>query len=403
MAKRNETRDAPVSSLVEKLKSSEIRLPEMQRGYVWSSTQVRDLMDSLYRGYPSGTILTWRTSRDVEQRELAIHQENGSRQNFELLLDGQQRLTSLSLLLRGEKVEVKNRVNPIDLLFNLEHPEDPDILTSVEEDDQTEASEQTEGERTRQDQNRIFVVSQRKYARQRQWIPVTEIFADDSASKTLRKRNFELDDPMWDEYVRRIDQVRLIKSYVYRVETLPPEMSYDEVTEIFVRVNSLGTKLRSSDLALAQITAIWPGSLKLFQGYQEQCASRDFIFDLGIIVRSLVVIAKGKAGLKDQVKFNNIQQLRQKVLAKILGEDEGRTRLRDQLSSRHRYRDRSPAQQPLYRHHDRLSGRTPERDIQRGGPGQAHPLDPAQQYEGPIFPGLVGNHSRAGHCSDHPW
>ena len=68
-------------------------------------------------------------------------------------------------------------------------------------------------------------------------------------------------------------------------------MSYEEVTEIFVRVNSLGAKLRSSDLALAQKTSRWPNLLKQLEAFQEECEQSWFTTDLGQLVRSIVVFA----------------------------------------------------------------------------------------------------------------
>lgn len=66
--------EANVEELVGKIERGELRLPEMQRRYVWRSTRVRDLMDSLYRGYPSGAILLWETGEDVPLQEFAVPQ-----------------------------------------------------------------------------------------------------------------------------------------------------------------------------------------------------------------------------------------------------------------------------------------------------------------------------------------
>jgi hypothetical protein len=79
------------------------------------------------------------------------------------------------------------------------------------------------------------------------------------------------------------------------MDVLERSLSYDEVTEIFVRVNSLGAKLRSSDLALAQITAKWRDSLRIFQAFQEKCAKEGFYVDLGIHLKSLVAFATGQS------------------------------------------------------------------------------------------------------------
>ena len=82
-----------VQDLVNQIKRREIVLPEMQRRYVWKSSQVRDLIDSLYRGYPSGAILLWETPGDVQLQSFAVEQDGSPISSQQLLLDGQQRLT----------------------------------------------------------------------------------------------------------------------------------------------------------------------------------------------------------------------------------------------------------------------------------------------------------------------
>src|SRR3954469_4945287 len=94
--------EASVEELVNMIERGELRLPEMQRRYVWKSTRVRDLLDSLYRGYPSGTILLWETDEDVPLQTFSIAQSVNPYKSTKLLLDGQQRLTSLSAVIRGE-------------------------------------------------------------------------------------------------------------------------------------------------------------------------------------------------------------------------------------------------------------------------------------------------------------
>ena len=128
-----------VQDLVNQIKRNEIVLPEMQRRYVWKSTQVRDLVDSLYRGYPSGAILLWETPGDVELQPFSVSQDGTPLGSQLLLLDGQQRLTSLTALLTGEDLAVRNRRRPIRILFNLDHPDDVeshgDSLEPVDEDE----------------------------------------------------------------------------------------------------------------------------------------------------------------------------------------------------------------------------------------------------------------------------
>src|SRR6202046_1719241 len=93
--------DISVRQLIDKVEHGELVLPEMQRRYVWPATRVRDLLDSLYRGYPSGAILVWETDREMPSRNLAVDQNRSPFKGHKLLLDGQQRLTSLTAILRG--------------------------------------------------------------------------------------------------------------------------------------------------------------------------------------------------------------------------------------------------------------------------------------------------------------
>ncbi|TXI76624.1 MAG: DUF262 domain-containing protein, partial [Dokdonella sp.] len=123
--------EASVEELVAMIERGELRLPEMQRRYVWRSTRVRDLLDSLYRGYPSGAILLWETDETVPLQDFAIEQQKSPYQSARLLLDGQQRLTSLSAVIRGEKVNVRGRKKPVELLFNLDHPDQVSLVTQV--------------------------------------------------------------------------------------------------------------------------------------------------------------------------------------------------------------------------------------------------------------------------------
>src|SRR6476619_6203598 len=120
--------EASVEELVGMIERGELRLPEMQRQYVWRSTRVRDLLDSLYRGYPSGAILLWETDEEVPLQDFAIEQQQNAYRTTRLLLDGQQRLTSLSAVIRGQPLVVRGRQRPIDLLFNLEHPDELSIV-----------------------------------------------------------------------------------------------------------------------------------------------------------------------------------------------------------------------------------------------------------------------------------
>src|SRR5580704_7514624 len=130
--------EASVEELVGMIERGELRLPEMQRRYVWRATRVRDLIDSLYRGYPSGAVLVWETDQDAPTRNLDVAQATNAFVTHKLLLDGQQRVTSLRAVLSDEPIRVRGRKKPIDILFNLDHPEGaPAELTEVDDDSES--------------------------------------------------------------------------------------------------------------------------------------------------------------------------------------------------------------------------------------------------------------------------
>jgi len=304
--------DISVRELVDKVQRNELTLPEMQRRYVWPATRVRDLLDSLYRGYPSGTILVWETDEDIKDRELAVRATNNPATSQKLLLlDGQQRITSLSAILTGEPVQVRNRKRPIDILFNLEHPDGPPVeIMEVDEADYSAEIEDVEDEESaerdiqQEMRKRTFVVASRALQNDPVWVPVSDIFKK-TESQILRAIGISSEDERWDKYSERLQKVKKISDYQYVMQVLEKSMSYEEVTEIFVRVNSLGIKLRGSDLALAQITSKWKGFMDLIENFATQFnGDEDYIIETGLPVRMLTIIATKQSRFKTVGKLS---------------------------------------------------------------------------------------------------
>ena len=178
---------------------------------MWRSTRVRDLLDSLYRGYPSGAILLWETDETVPLQDFAVSQNTNPYQSTRLLLDGQQRLTSLSAVIRGEPVSVRGRRRPIDLLFNLEHSDQLAVVTEVEEngDDEDDADDDSEliGDETDSTEDELlkrfnkmtFVVATRKLEQLPHWVKVSEVFKTDNDAPFLKRAGISgFDDPRYE-------------------------------------------------------------------------------------------------------------------------------------------------------------------------------------------------------------
>ena len=141
-----------------------------------------------------------------------------------------------------------------------------------------------------------FVVANKYLASLPNWVSVSKVFKSDSDSAILKSVGVKsLDDPRYAKYSQRLQRLRSIRNYHYVMHVLPRDLNYEEVAEIFVRVNSLGVKLRGSDLALAQITARWKNSLAEFEEFQEECEEKWMTLDLGLLVRAMVVFATGQS------------------------------------------------------------------------------------------------------------
>jgi len=309
-----------VEELVSDIQRGTIKKPEMQREYVWRATRVRDLLDSLYRGYPSGTILLWQSGEEVPTADFAVKTESSTLGSSLLLLDGQQRLTSLSSVIRGEPIIVreKKKLRSVDILFNLEHPDELLTVTEIDDALNSDFSDEDDEEDDDEEESLLekfnqftFIVSNNQLASSPNWVNVTQVFQSSSDAEFLKRAGItSLEDPLYIKYTERLRKLRDIKKYVYRLDVLEPTLSYEEVTEIFIRVNSLGVKLRSADLALAQITAKWNDSLREFQTYQDKCAEEQgFLFDVGFFIRALVIMETSQCKFKrvGALELNELQ------------------------------------------------------------------------------------------------
>lgn len=213
-----------IRSLVDKVDSGTLLVPEMQRRYVWRSTQVRDLFDSLYRGYPVGSILVWnRPDGDVEGRVLDVGESAGKVKSGEtqLLLDGQQRLTSLTSILKDKKLLVRWRKKSIDILFNVTHPdvEGDEVLDAVDPDDDDD-DEDNDGDNDSLDfEKKTFVVATRRLMSQPNWISLRRVFKEGSADiwlEIIGKMNLEPNEDQkiyatFGSYLKNAKHVRKVK------------------------------------------------------------------------------------------------------------------------------------------------------------------------------------------------
>ena len=221
-----------LTHLIEDIKHGNIALPDIQRPFVWKASQVRDLFDSLYRGYPVGTLLFWETGTDTGARQVGGG-ENDKVAKL-LIVDGQQRLTSLYAVLTGRPVLTKSFENkririafcPSDQAFAVTHAairRDPEFIPDI---------------------NALWDAGYRPTVR--------EFF------KRLEKgRGIELREDEKDELEDRIDRVRDLQNFRFQVIELNTDTDEEQVAEIFVRTNSKAVQLNQADFILTLMSVHW--------------------------------------------------------------------------------------------------------------------------------------------------
>lgn len=209
----------PIETLLTWIKSGEIAIPEIQRPFVWDATKVRNLLDSLYQGFPVGYLIAWKNPN--------VKLKDGSpAAGKRVLIDGQQRVTALMASLMGQKVmtreyeQIRIRIafHPLEERFevcNMAIEKDPSWITDI---------------------SRIFA-------------PDASIFAEVNDYCT---RNPEV---AQDAIFHALERLRhIINNHVGMIE-LDHDLDIETVTEIFIRVNSAGVELSQADFAMSKIAS----------------------------------------------------------------------------------------------------------------------------------------------------
>ena len=253
-----------IETILSQIEIGNYALPEFQRGYVWNRDQVRKLMNSLYHGYPIGGLLTWVTPVDTSIiRNGSKGQAYG---NVDLILDGQQRITTLYGIIKGEAPAFfEGNANTFTgLYFNLED----------------EAFE---------------FYSPMKMKDDRNWISVTELMKKGAGAFVTSAENqdlrlFYLDNI---DQLNKLDAIKKTDLHVQRV--VGEDKTIDVVVEIFNNVNSGGTKLSKGDLALAKICAEWPDARTEMRNIIKKYENAGYKFKLDWLLRCITVYATRKA------------------------------------------------------------------------------------------------------------
>lgn len=218
MSTKFEVNNVSISTLLGYVKDGTIAIPEIQRPFVWDSTKVRNLIDSLYKGYPVGYIITWKNPE--------VRLKDGSKsEGKQILIDGQQRITALTAALLGQQVLNNNyKKVRIKIAFNIKTEEFQTLNPAIEA--------------------------------QESWIPDISAFMEDGSINTWEfitnySKKFDIEPNIVNERINKLIQIKNVS--IGRIE-LGSSLDIDTVTEIFIRINSAGVVLSQADFAMSKIS-----------------------------------------------------------------------------------------------------------------------------------------------------
>jgi hypothetical protein len=252
-----------ISMALDKIDEKQLFVPAFQREYVWKREDAKQLIDSLIKEYPTGTMLTWETNDPPELK--GPHKYNEKQGAVRILLDGQQRLTTLYMMIKGEI---------------------PPYYTAAE------IINDTRGLYVNVESLELGYFAKAKMEHDPLWQSITDIFkrkirARDIA-KMLENKGQEVSrerDDLLDDNMRKIE---LILDRNFPEQTIPTKATVREAIDIFYKVNSSGVSLTDAELALAQISGYWPGARDLFKQKLTKLRQEGFVFKLDFVVYVLL-------------------------------------------------------------------------------------------------------------------
>lgn len=272
-----------ISTLLDQIEFGQIALPEFQRGYVWNRDQVRGLVRSLYKRYPVGSLLAWIT--DNSQAKGRGVSDINPGQQVKMLLDGQQRMTSLYGIMKGEPPAFfDGDANAFrGLYFHAETEEFSFFMAS-------------------------------KMQGNPLWVDVTRLMQEGMETIQEEILDYTQDFKTATRCGNRLSRLRDIRDIDVHIEDVSgPEMTLDVVVDIFNRVNSGGRKLSKGDLALARICSVESDARSRMRNALDNWNQAGFCFTLDWLLRSVTTIATGDARFSalhelDATTFNSALQ-----------------------------------------------------------------------------------------------
>ena len=267
-----------ISQILEKIDENQLFIPAFQREYVWKRSDAKDLIVSLVKKYPTGTMLTWETNTPPELKGNWKYEDRQGA--VKIILDGQQRITTLYMLIKGEippyYTEKDIVKDPRGLYVNVKTLE-------------------------------MEYYIKNKMKNNPYWVNVTDIFQkkirDRDIIRQLEEGDAKIDRAEEDILSDNLRSIEMIPDAEFVEQVIPVKASLKEAIDIFYIVNASGINLTDAELALAQISGYWPQAREEFKSKLKDLEEQGFVFNLDFIIYCLLGILHNKGS--EMVKLHS--------------------------------------------------------------------------------------------------
>ena len=267
-----------INQIIDKIDEHHLFVPAFQREYVWKRNDAKKLVDSLIKDYPTGTMLTWETTSPPELKGGYVYES--TKGAVKLILDGQQRITTLYLLMTG-------RIPPYYTEKEITH-DIRGLYVNIES-------------------LALEYYKKTTMANDPTWIDITEIFQgkvrtrdivdllekQNDGERILRERENRIDD--------NIEAIKRIRERDFIEQIVPVKATIKEAIDIFYIVNSSGVNLTDAELALAHISGYWPKAREEFKIKLEEMKSQGWVFNLDFIMYALLATVHGQGSKMEKL------------------------------------------------------------------------------------------------------
>ncbi|MBI86599.1 MAG: hypothetical protein CMG63_00825 [Candidatus Marinimicrobia bacterium] len=251
-----------IRQILDKIDDNQLFVPAFQREYVWKRANVRSLFSSLVKDYPTGSLLIWETNKPPELKGTVYEKTWGA---VKLILDGQQRITSLYLIIKGK---------------NPPYYQEKEITQNIQ------------GLHVNLENLKLEYIAKAKKEKDPYWVDLTEIF-----NRTIRPRDIYEQFRRIDKELTRDQEYNLddnfnkvfnIMNVDFKEQTIPVSASIKDAIDIFYTVNSQGIRLTQAELALAQISGYWADARKVLKAKQYEMRDNGINLSLDFFVYCLL-------------------------------------------------------------------------------------------------------------------